>query len=307
MLAFVVRRLAFVPLLLLFVVVATFFLMRAIGGSPFRLETGGVSSALVVQLTTFYGLEEPWYVQLWIHLKHLATLDFGPSLVDRYVTVDGVIEQRVPVSLELSALAIAWAVPLGGALGVYAALRRGTRLDTLATSLSTVLLVVPVFLFAEIFSTYLVWDWGLFPAGWEAWRTKLLAAFVLALAPAGYVARVVRAGVVETLGEDYVRTARAKGLRLPRVVGVHVLRNAAAPFLAAAVPTMALLITAAFFVEQAFGIPGAAAYFVSAAKNRDYPMVMGLTVVVALVVVAANLLADVVAAALDPRLRERRT
>ena len=306
MLAFVLRRLAVLPIVLAFVVVATFFLMRAIGGSPFRLEFGGVSNALQVQLTTFYGLEEPWYVQLWIHVQHLVTLDFGPSLVDRYVTVDGVIEQRVPVSLELAALAVAWAVPLGGALGVYAALRRGTRLDTLATSISTVLLVVPVFLFAEVVSTYLVWDWGLFPPGWEAGRTKLLAAFVLALAPAGYVARVVRAGVVQTLDEDYVRTARAKGLRLQRVVGVHVLRNSAAPFLAAAVPTMALLITAAFFVEQAFGIPGAAAYFVSSAKNRDYPMVMGLTVVLALVVVAANLVADVLAAALDPRLRERR-
>jgi ABC-type dipeptide/oligopeptide/nickel transport system permease component len=306
MLAFIVRRLAVVPVVLAFVVLATFGLMRAMGGSPFRLEFGGLSNALIVQLTSFYGLEEPWYVQLWIHVKHLVTLDFGPSLVDRYVTVDGVIEQRVPVSLELAALAVAWAVPLGGALGVYAALRRGSWLDTLATSVSTVLLVVPVFLFAELFSTYLVWDWGLVPAGWESWRTKLLAAFVLALAPAGYVARLVRAGVVANLDEDYVRTARAKGLRLPRIVGVHVLRNSLVPFLAAAVPMMALLITAAFFVEQAFGIPGAAAYFVSAAKNRDYPMVMGLTVVVALVVVAANLLADVVAAALDPRLRERR-
>jgi oligopeptide transport system permease protein len=128
----------------------------------------------------------------------------------------------------------------------------------------------------------------------------------LALAPAGYIARLVRASVVEIVGEDYVRTARAKGLRGDRVVRVHVLRNALVPVLSAAVPMLALLITGAFFVEEYFGIPGASGAFLTAARVRDFPMVMGLTVVLAAVVIAVNLVSDVLIALIDPRVRERR-
>ena len=306
MLGYAVRRLLWTPPLLLFVMLVTFALMRGIGGSPFRLESGGLPEPLVIQVTHFYGLDQPWYVEFANYVKHVATWNFGPSLTMRDLTVDHVIDTQIPVTLALTALAILWAVPIGGSLGVAAALKRGSRLDTLLTSVSTLLLVVPVFLFAELFSTYLIRDWKVIEPGWDTWETRLAASFVLALAPAGYIARVVRAGLVDTLGQDFVRTARAKGLRSGRVVGVHVLRNSLVPFLAAAVPTMALLITAAFFVELAFGIPGAASLFIRAAQLRDYPMVMGLTVVLALVVIMANLVADLVAAFLDPRLRERR-
>jgi len=129
---------------------------------------------------------------------------------------------------------------------------------------------------------------------------------VLGLAPAGYLARLIRAAVIETLQQDYVRTAVGKGLRKRRVVLVHVLRNSLAPALGAMPPTPALLVTGTFFVEARFRIPGAGVFFVTAAKNRDYPMVLGLTTVLAIVVITANLVADVIAAALDPRLRERR-
>lgn len=307
MLGYVVRRLLWTPVLLLIVMLVTFALMRGIGGSPFRLEKGGLTQPLVIEVTHFYELDQPWYVEFANYVKHVATWSFGPSLTDRNVTVDQVIDEQIPVTLELAGLAVLWAIPIGGILGVAAALRHGSRLDTLLTSLSTLLLVIPVFLFAEVLSTYLIHEWHVIQPGWDTWATRLAASFTLALAPAGYIARVVRAGLVETLGQDYVRTARAKGLRTGRVVGVHVLRNSLVPFLAAAVPTMALLITAAFFVELAFGIPGAAGYFIQSAQRRDYPMVLGLTVVLALVVILANLVADLVAAFLDPRLRERRT
>jgi ABC-type dipeptide/oligopeptide/nickel transport system permease component len=307
MLGYVVRRLLWTPVLLLIVMLVTFALMRGIGGSPFRLESGGLTEPLVIEVTHFYQLDKPWYVEFANYVRHVATWNFGPSLTDRNVTVDQVIDEQIPVTLALAGLAVLWAIPIGGILGVVAAMRRGSRLDALLTSLSTLLLVIPVFLFAEVLSTYLIHDWHVIQPGWDTWGTRLAASFTLALAPAGYIARVVRAGLVETLGQDFVRTARAKGLRMGRVVGVHVLRNSLVPFLAAAVPTMALLITAAFFVELAFGIPGAAGYFIQSAQRRDYPMVLGLTVVLALVVILANLVADVVAALLDPRLREKRT
>jgi oligopeptide transport system permease protein len=305
-LAFVVRRLLWAIPLLLGIMLATFALMRGAGGSPFRLETGGVPAALQAQLEDYYNLDEPWFVEFATYVRNVATLDFGPSLTDRYATVDAVVEEQFPVTLELTLLAAAWAVPVGILLGLLGGLRRGTALDLGSTALATGLLVVPVFLFSEAAATYLVDEWGLFPDGWDSRASKVLPVLVLGLAPAGYIARLIRAATVETLGQDYVRTARAKGLRPERVVLAHVLRNSLMPFLGAAVPVLALLVSGTFFVEAAFGIPGAASTFVTAAKTRDYPMVMGLTVVLATVVIVANLIADVVAAALDPRVREGR-
>src|SRR3954451_940463 len=280
--------------------------MRGIGGSPFRLEFGGVPLPLELRLADQYNLDEPWYVELATYARNILTLDFGPSLVDRNLTVDAVIEQRLPVSGQLALYAMLWALPLGTALGVLGAVRRGTGVDALTTTAATLLTVVPVFLFADLFAHYLVEDWHLVPPGWESGRTKLVASFVLALAPVGFVARLVRAGMVETLGEDYVRTARAKGLTRERVLIAHVLRNSLTPVLAAAVPVLVLLVTGTFFVEAAFGIPGVADQFLRSAKTRDYPMVMGLTTVLAAVVLTVNLLADLTAAALDPRILERR-
>jgi oligopeptide transport system permease protein len=304
MAAYTIRRALWSVPVLLLVMLLTFALMRGAGGSPFRLESGGLPYSLQVQLTEYYGLDRPWFVEFLNYVRHVLSFDFGPSLTDRYTTVDDVIERRFPVTGELSLLATLWAVPLGIVLGLLAAVRRGRALDVGTTSFATVLLVVPVFLFAEVGSDVLVHDWGLFPRGWDGWDSKILPSLVLALAPAGYIARLVRAAAVQTLQEDYVRTAQAKGLSSERILVVHVLRNSLGPFLSAAVPTLALLVTGAFFVEQAFGIPGASAEFVRAAKLRDYPMVMGLTVALTAVVLLASLVADVVAAALDPRIRE---
>jgi oligopeptide transport system permease protein len=306
MAAYAIRRALWSVPVLFLVLLLTFALMRGAGGSPFRLESGGLPYSLQVQLTEYYRLDRPWFLEFLTYVKHILTFDFGPSLTDRYTTVDDVIEQRFPVTGELALLATLWAVPLGILLGLAAAVRRGGRVDVGTSSFATVLLVVPVFLFAEVGSDVLVADWGLFPRGWDGLGSKILPSLILALAPAGYIARLVRAAAVQTLQEDYVRTARAKGLSRERVLVVHVLRNSLGPFLSAAVPTLALLVTGAFFVEQAFGIPGASAEFVRAAKLRDYPMVMGLTVALTAVVLLASLVADVVAAALDPRIRERK-
>ena len=301
-----VRRLLWTVPLILLVMLVTFALMRGIRGSPFKLETGGVPLALQLRFESFYHLDDPWFVEFWTYVKHVFSFDFGPSLVNRYVTVDEVIEERIPVSLELAALAAAWAIPAGVGLGVLAGLGRNTRTDRITTVVSTLILVVPVFLFADLAATNLVYKWDVVQAGWDTWQAKIVPAIVLGLAPAGYIARLVRAAVVETLEQDYVRTARAKGLYQDRIVWRHVVPNSLVPALSAAVPMLALLVTGAFFVESAFAIPGAAAYYVSAVLDRDYPMVMGLTVVLAVIVIFANLAADVVAALLDRRILEER-
>jgi ABC-type dipeptide/oligopeptide/nickel transport system permease component len=304
--AFAIRRVLWSIPLLLLVMLVTFALLRGAGGTPFRPPEGipGLPAPKQRELTRFYHLDEPWFVEYAVYVRNVFTLEFGPSLVNRYQSVDDVVENGFPVTGELVLLAAAWAVPVGILLGVLAAVRRSSLVDYLATSAATVLLVVPVFFVSYVLSRYLALEWQAFPLGWDGWRAKILPTFALGLAPAGYVARLVRGAVVETLQADYVRTARAKGLRTPRVVGLHVLRNSAVPLLSAAVPMIALLITGAFFVESYFGVPGASVAFLNAARSRDYPMVLGLTVALAAVVLAANLIADVVLALLDPRIRE---
>ncbi|HUP33771.1 MAG TPA: ABC transporter permease [Gaiellaceae bacterium] len=305
--AFVLRRVLWAVPMLLLVMLATFALMRGTGGDPFTPPEGftGVPPPIERQLREHYNFDEPWFVEFATYVKHAATFDFGPSLSNRYLTVDGVIESSLPVTALLVALAALAAIPVGLALGLVGAVRRRTRADTATTVTSTALLVVPVFFVAWVVSRYPGLEWHWFRLGWDSWSSRVPP--VLTLAPAGYIARLVRASAVETLSEDYVRTARAKGLRQTRIVLVHVLGNSLVPVLSAAVPMFALLITGSFFVELYFGIPGASGAFRDASRARDYPMLMGLTVVLAVVVMALNLLADIVIALLDPRIRERRS
>lgn len=313
MLGFVIRRLFTTVLLVLGTMLVTFALMRGMGGTPFSTTLTphtGVPLPVELELREFYKLDEPWFVEYLNYVRHVFTLEFGPSLIppagfgSKRTSVDEVMRENFPVTLQLAGLAAIWAILLGIPLGLIAAVRRRSWVDYLASSLSTGLLVVPIFLFTTLFARHLVHGTDLFSPGWDDWHTRLLASFTLALAPIGYIARLIRAAMVETLQEDYVRVARAKGLRAKRIVFVHVLRNSLTPFLAAAAPTLALLVTGAFFVEAAFGIPGAAQELVRSAERRDYPMLMGLTVAVVIVVALVNLAADVVAALLDPRVRE---
>jgi oligopeptide transport system permease protein len=232
------------------------------------------------------------------------TFNFGPSMVFRSLDVTDVITDGFPVTLTLVALAAAWAVPLGIGLGILGALRRNQFTDFVTTSVASVLLVVPVFFTAFVFSKYLVSDWHLFPAGWASWKARILPSFTLALAPIGYIARLIRAAVVETLQEDYVVVAKAKGLRRSRVVGVHVLRNSLTPFLSAAVPMLALLVAGTLFVERFFAIPGVASSFLDAVNTGDYPVLLGVTFVMEILVLTANLISDILLALSDPRVRD---
>jgi dipeptide transport system permease protein len=305
--SFVIRRVLWSIPILLLVMLATYALLRGAGGSPFTPPEGyiGVPETYERFLRDFYHLDEPWLVEFAYYVKSVFTLDFGPSLVQRNLSVDYVVEQAAPITLQLVLLAALWAIPLGIAMGLAAAVFRNRVLDRVLTSTATVFLVVPVFFVAYVTGRYVVREWHLVALGWENWDTRLVASLVLAFVPIGYIARLVRAAVVEQLVEDYVRTARAKGLRQRRVLWVHVLRNSLTTFLSAAVPLLALLVTGAFFVEAAFGIPGASSFYVEAARTRDTPVLLGVTVVLAVFLIMANALADIAMALLDPRTLER--
>jgi oligopeptide transport system permease protein len=307
-LGYALRRLLWSVPLLLLVMLATYALMRGMGGDPFLLPEGfvGLPLPLERELREYYRIDDPWLVEFAHYVGNVARLDFGPSLNRRGLTVDSVIASSLPVTGQLVLLSALVALPVGVALGLLGATRRRTAVDAGSTAVATTLLVVPVFFVAWLLSRYPALEWHWLPLGWDSWEARLMPVLTLALAPIGYVARLVRSAVVEQLGEDYVRTARAKGLRRDRVVLVHVLRNSLTPVLSAVVPMLALLITGAFFVEQYFGIPGASRAFLDGARVRDFPMVMGLTVVLAAIVFAVNLVADVLIALLDPRVLERR-
>ena len=304
---FVLRRVLWTIPLVLLVMLATYGLLRGAGGSPFTPPEGyiGVPETYERFLRDFYHLDEPWLVEFGHYVKNVVTLDFGPSLVQRNLTVDDVVEGAAPITLQLVLLAAAWSIPIGIATGLAAAVNRNGVVDRLLTSTATVLLVVPVFFVAYVTGRYVAREWHIVELGWDSWETRVAASLVLALAPIGYVARLVRAAVVEELVEDYVRTARAKGLTQSRILWLHVLRNSLTPFLSAAVPLLALLVTGAFFVEDAFGIPGASSFYVEAARTRDTPVLLGVTVVLAIFVIVANTIADIVLALLDPRVLER--
>jgi oligopeptide transport system permease protein len=317
MAAFVLRRIVWTVPIVFVVVTLLFFMMRAIGGDPFRHgPLFGLSNEAWVKYGDFqpaairrnqrekYGLDRPWYRQYADYVRGVFTLDLGPSLSYRNLRVTDLIREVAPRSFELAFLAFAWALVVGIPLGVFAALRQDSAFDYVTRFLSSAGFALPNFLVATILIYWFAVRLGWLPThGWTSWQHKVLPAFTLGLLPMGWVVRLVRGAMLDTLSEDYVRAARAKGLRWRRVVSLHALRNSLIPLVTVAGPLLGYLITGSFVVEQIFGVPGVGRYFVAAVLARDYPLIAGLTVMLALVIIVANLLVDVAQALLDPRVR----
>lgn len=322
MLRYAVNRVVWTIPVVLLAITLTFFLVRATGGDPFRhgplvglTAQGGWQKygdwqpqSIRDNMRRRYGLDLPWYEQYANYVVGVTTFNLGPSLSFRNRTVEDVVARQGPITLQLALLALAWGVLAGIAAGVGSALaRRGSPVAHLERTVSSLALAVPAFFVGTLAIALVAVKWGLLPtSGWGGWETKVLPAFTLGLVPMAYCARLTRGAMAETLGEDYVRSARAKGLRRRGVVR-HALRNSLVPVLSAAGPLLGGMITTLFVVEYVFAVPGLARHYVSAATARDYPLLMGMTVVFTLAVVVANLVVDLLLAWLDPRLRERRS
>jgi oligopeptide transport system permease protein len=302
---FVVRRLIWTIPVILLVILMTFLMMRQIKGNPFRKSERAIPEQIQANLNAKFGLDEPWYVQYLNYVKGVFTGDLGPSMVLRGQSVNDIIGEHFPKSLELGGLAFLFAVIFGIPLGALAALKANSVPDYLAMFFSNVGFAVPSFLVATLLIYFfaLEWDVGFPTSGWNTWQSKVLPVIALGLAPMAYFARLVRGTMLETLQQDYIRTAKAKGLRWRRVVGVHTLRNSLIPVVTAAGPLLGYLITGSFVIEQIFAIPGIGRYYVTAVTARDYSVVMGLTVLLSLIVIMANLVVDVLYGFLDPRTR----
>jgi len=305
---FVVRRLVWTIPVLLLVVLMTFVMMRQIKGNPFRKSERAIPAEIQANLNRQFGLDQPWYTQYGKYVQGVFTLDLGPSMVLRSQSVNDIVAAHFPKSLELGGLAFLFAVIFGIPLGMIAALKANSALDYLAMFFSNVGFAVPSFLVATLLIYFfaLQWDVGVPTSGWNTWQSKVLPVIALGLGPMAYFARLVRGTMLETLQADYIRTARAKGLRWRRVVGLHVLRNSLIPVVTAAGPLLGFLITGSFVIENIFAIPGIGRYYVTAVTARDYSVVMGLTVLLAVIVIVANLVVDILYGVLDPRTREAR-
>ncbi len=288
---------------LLATVTLTFLLVRMAPGGPFTDEKQYPPQA-IEQLNRHYGLDAPLHVQYFRYLGNLLRGDLGPSLKYPGRSVNDMIAETFPVSLELGLWALLVALVIGLTAGITAAIRPNSALDTVPMTLSMAGICIPAFvlgpLLVLVFSLYA----GMFNAtGWYTPSDRVLPAITLGATYAAYIARLTRAGMLEVLPQDYIRTARAKGLGECRIVGIHALKPGIFPVISFLGPAVAGLISGSFVTETIFDIPGMGKMFVASAFNRDYTLVLGLVVFYSVLVVLFNTLVDLVLVVLNPRLR----
>lgn len=302
MVSLVVRRLLWSVPVLLVVATLTFGVMHAVPGGPFDKEKK-LPPRIKANVEAKYHLDEPLWRQYLLYLGGLSRGDLGPSYKYLGRTVNDVIAETLPVSAELGALAFLFAAGLGIGFGFLAAVKGGA-IDRTNILLATIGISVPSFVLGALLVLVFSHLFHLLPpALWEDPRHAILPALSLGLAPAAYIARLTRSAVLEVLGREYIRTARAKGISEGVILWRHLLPNALTPVVTILGPLTAGLLTGSLVVEYIFSIPGMGKFYITAATNRDYPLIIGVTLVYAILIVAANLAVDVINAYLDPRIR----
>jgi ABC-type dipeptide/oligopeptide/nickel transport system permease component len=303
---FIVGRLMGLLFVLLMLSIITFALMHGVPGGPWREGQRPLSAEQIAALQARYGLDKPVWQQYLIWLRGVVRLDFGHSFDHPDETVIRLIRRTWPITFHLGLMTLVVAFGVGVPLGMIAALRHNTWVDYAATLLSIFGFVTPHFVwgifFILVFALALQW----FPTGgWEGPRTWVLPVVAYALAPIALIARYTRASMLEALRADYVRTARAKGLSERLVIGRHVLRNALLPMLTVFGPLIPDLITGSIFIEEIFRVPGLGKFWVTSTFERDYPMIIGLTMLWAILISLTYLVTDILYAFVDPRIRYR--
>lgn len=305
MLLFILRRVLQAVPVLLIVSLATFFMVRAAPGGPFDAERA-VPPEVLKHLNERYHLDDPLWKQYFNYMGNALQGDFGPSFKYPTHTVTDLLLAGLPATLELSLYALVFALIIGLLAGVIASLKPNSLQDYIPMSSAMIGICMPTFVLGPIlllvFGIWLGW----FPvAGWgQIPGDKVLPSITLGFAYAAYIARISRGGMLEILSQDYIRTARAKGLSTSRVVFVHALPGGITPVISFLGPAIAGLLAGSFVVESIFQIPGLGRFYVTAAFNRDYTMILGFTLFFATLIVAFNILADVVLVWLNPKLRQ---
>lgn len=311
---YLLRRILLVVPVLWAVATLTFFLVRAAPGDPFSAERS-IPEESRAEIEAFYGLDQPLSVQYLRYLGNLLRLDPGYSYSHPGFTVGEIIRDHFPTTLAYAVPGFLLALFLGIGLGLLAALRRGGWGDFLASTLALAGICLPTFVIGPLLALLLGAWLGLLPtvgwsggadfgAGFPPWAYAVLPALTLGFLYTAFVTRLTRSGLLEALGSDFVRTARAKGLGRPRILWRHALPVSLLPVVNFLGPALAGGLTGSFVIETLFNIPGLGQFFVDAAINRDYPLLLGLVVFYATLILLLNLLADLLQAVLNPRIRE---
>jgi oligopeptide transport system permease protein len=305
MLRYVLRRLLTAIPTLFVIVTISFFLMRVAPGGPFNQEKG-LNPFIKANLERVYHLDEPLWKQYFLYLGSLLHGDFGPSYNLPDFTVGELFRVGLPVSATIGSCALVIALLLGGALGIFAALHQNKGADYAVIATATAGSTIPTFVIAPLFQLLFALTLKWLPVGgWGdgALVNKIGPIVTLALPQIAIVARLMRGSMIESLRSHHIRTARALGLSDYSVVIRHALRGALLPIISYAGPAAAALLTGSIIVETIFQIPGVGRYFVDAALNRDYTLVMGTVVVIAIFTIVFNLIVDLLYAVVDPRVR----
>lgn len=300
-LSYILKRLLLAAGTVFVVITVTFFVMHAVPGGPFLGEKALTQGALEA-LEKKYGMDKPLFTQYLTYLKDAVRLDFGPSLKQRGREVMDLIREGLRVSARLGLTAAAVATVTGVVLGAFAALRRNRLADKLIMVITTAFVSMPSFIMGTLLLLLFAVKWMLVPANGAMAGGQLLPVVTLALYPTAYITRLTRSSMLDVLGQDYIRTAKAKGVSGGRIVFGHALKNALLPVITYLGPMIAYIVTGSLVVEQIFAVPGIGRAFVSSISSRDYPMIMGTTIVLAVLIVAMNLLSDILYKAVDPRI-----
>ena len=303
MLHYLFRRLGGAIPTLFIITAASFFMMRLAPGGPFARERV-VPPEVEANLMKAYHLDEPLWQQFVRYLNGLLHGDFGPSFKYKDFSVADLIFGGFPVSLQLGGIAIVLALGIGLTLGILAALRQNSWVDYSTMSVSMVGIAVPNFVVAPILTLVIGLQLQMLPVGgWGRPAHYVLPVIALCLPQIAAIARLTRASMIEVLGSNFVRTARAKGLPAHLTISRHAIRAAILPVVSFLGPAIANIITGSVVVEQIFSIPGIGRYFVQGSLNRDYTLVMGVTVFFGVLIIVCNLIADLLYGVLDPKVR----
>ncbi len=300
---FVLKRLLMSIVTMFVIIAVTFFMMHAIPGNPFAKE-GKMPESVYLNLQAKYGLDKPLPEQFKMYLSNLLRGDFGESMKSKTETVNDMIGRGAPVSAKLGLQAFVIAMILGPALGSIAALYQNRIPDYVMMILAIIGISVPSFIMGTLFIQFIAKNVSWLPiGGWGEWRHTILPSIALAMLPMASSARLMRSSMLEVLGQDYIKTAKSKGLKSFRVIMGHAVRNAILPIVSQMGTTLSGLLTGSFVIEKIFGIPGLGNFFVSAITNRDYTLIMGTTVFYSVLLIVLLLVVDVLYVVIDPRIK----
>lgn len=303
MVKYIAKRLVLAVVTIWAVATLTFFLMNLVPGGPFLSEKA-ISPQATAALEAKYGLDKPIMERYLTYISDAAHGDFGDSLKQRGRTVMDIITSKFPVSARVGGISVLLSLLLGIPLGCIAALKRGKYLDSFISVVATCGIAVPSFVICTLLMYFLGVKLQCLPTmGLTSWKNYIMPVIALSFYPTAYIMRLMRSSMLDVLGQDYMRTARAKGLTGGVILFKHALRNAILPVVTYVGPMMAYTITGSFVVEKIFVIPGLGGEFIKAINGRDYTLIMGTTIFLATLIIVMNVLVDIVYKIVDPRIK----